>query len=79
MIDAATAEGKKDGYRFRLSPERKSDHRPIKHYVLTARPIRWLLERQRSFFTDESGVIRFTTDNRAATIMDPAIDSVSHR
>ena len=73
MIDAAAAESKKDGYYFRLTPEHKSDHRPIKHYVLTG-PIKRLLKDQRSFFTDETGVIRFTSEDRPASIADPPIN-----
>jgi hypothetical protein len=71
LIDADIASGKKDDYRFRLIPEH---NHPIKHYTISARPIKRLVKDQRSFFTDETDVIRFTTENRAATGSDPPID-----
>lgn len=73
LIDKATASGKKDGYRFRLKPKREVGHGPIKHYTVTARPIKRLSDEQKSFFTDESGRIHFTTQNRGATIADPVV------
>jgi hypothetical protein len=74
LIDAVTASGKKDGYRFRLRPEHRVEHSPVRHYTITARPIIRLSNDQRSFFTDETGVIRFTAKNRDATIKDPAME-----
>jgi len=75
FIDAVTASGEKDGYRFRLIPERTGASGPIEHYRITARPTKRLVKDQRSFFTDETGVIRFTTQNRAATVADPPLDA----
>ena len=77
FIDAVMASGKKDGYRFQLTPGSDEANRSITHYTVTARPIRRLLKDQRSFFTDETHVIRFTTENRFATAADPLIDSAS--
>jgi len=74
LIDAVTASGKKDGYRFRLKPEHRVEHSPVRRYTITARPIIRLSNDQRSFFTDETGVIRFTTKNRDATVKDSAIE-----
>jgi len=77
MVDAAIASGKKDGYRFRFIPKRAAGHGPITQYTISARPIKRLFADQRSFFTDESGVIRSTTANRPATVADPPLDSPS--
>jgi hypothetical protein len=79
MIDAVTASGEKGGYRFRLVSERTGTNRPIKHYAITARPVKRLAKDQRSFVTDETGIIRFTKENREATISDPPLDSPSQR
>jgi len=79
FLDAVMASGKKDGYHFRLTPEREGANNPIKHYTITARPIRRLIEDQRSFFTDETHVIRFTTENRDATAADPPIEPESRK
>ena len=74
LIEATLASGKKGGYRFRLVPERTTGRQPVRHYIVVASPIRRLTQEQRSFFTDETGVIRFTAENRPATKSDPAID-----
>ena len=75
LFEAVLASGNKDGYRFRLNPERAGAGHLIKHNTVTARPIKRLVKNQRSFFTDETGVIRFTIENRAATAVDPPLDS----
>lgn len=74
IIEAVLAKGTKDGYHYHLSPERTAPEQRVKHYTLTARPIKRLTDSQRSFFTDESGVIRSTTENRAATRLDKPVD-----
>lgn len=77
FIDAVMATGKKDGYRFRLTPVSKPANSPVTHYTITAMPIRRLVKDQRSFFNDETNVIRSTTKNRAATAADPPINPAS--
>jgi len=72
LLESKIASGKKDGYLYRLIPQ--SGPNPGEHYVVVARPIKLLLSGQRSFFTDETGVIRYTSKNRAATLNDPAIN-----
>ena len=68
LLDAATVNGQKDGYRFRLVPDRSAgDATPIKHYKIIARPVTRLSKNQRSYYTDESGVIRFTEERREPT------------
>jgi hypothetical protein len=75
LLEPVIASGKKDGYRYRLVAERATANQPARHYVVVARPIKRLVKSQRSFFTDETGVIRFTTENRAARGADPPLDS----
>ena len=77
ILDAAVTSGKKDGYRFRLIPKPVAGHGPITRYTMNARPIKRLFADQRSFFSDESGVIHFTTEDRLATVADPPLDSPS--
>jgi hypothetical protein len=72
LLEPAIASGKKGGYRYRLSAKTITDQ-PIKHYIVTATPIKRLAKHQRGFFTDETGVIRFTTENRVATRTDPPL------
>lgn len=73
LIEPVLASGKKNDYRFRLMPEPADSSRPVTHYVVVARPVKRLAKGQRSFYTDESGVIRFTSENRAAKVDDPPI------
>jgi|HubBroStandDraft_6_1064221.scaffolds.fasta_scaffold02825_3 hypothetical protein len=74
MLEAELASGRKSFYRFKLIPEPADSGKPVTHYVVLARPINRITKEQKSFYTDESGVIRFTTQNRTATIADPPID-----
>jgi hypothetical protein len=73
ILDASVVSGKKDGYRFRLQPEPTAPGQPVKRYTIISRPLKRLVKNQRSFRTDETGVIRFTTQNRPATNADPRI------
>jgi hypothetical protein len=78
MLEPVITSGKKRGYRFRLTPQRTSSDKPVEHYIVTAWPMKRLVKNQRSFFTDETGVIRFTTEDRLATSADPPLDPPSH-
>ena len=73
IIEAVLASGKKDGYVFTLTPTPAEANGVTKHYTINARPLKVLTDGQRSFFTDETGVIRSTRENRAARASDPAI------
>jgi hypothetical protein len=72
-LEPALASGKKNDYSFHLAAKPSDPSKPATHYSVVARPIKRLLDGQRSFYTDESGVIRFTTENRAPTITDSPI------
>jgi hypothetical protein len=61
--------GEADGYRITL----RGKGTPVRHYVILAKPVTRLVANQRSYFTDETGIIRFTTEPRAATKADPQI------
>jgi hypothetical protein len=58
----------KNGYEFRYLRIDKE------HYQITASPQRWG-EGMRSFFTDETAVIRATEESRPATVNDPPLDT----
>jgi len=73
LIEQVLATGKKDGYQFVLTPGPVDANGAIRHYTISARPSKVLVKGQRSFFTDETGVIRSTPENRAATASDPSI------
>jgi hypothetical protein len=73
LIDEVLAKGRRNGYVFLLiaAPSDRSGH--ITHYTVTARPQKYGKYGKRSFFTDESEVIRFTAEDRAPTAQDHAL------
>jgi hypothetical protein len=72
LIDSVLASGEKDNYVFILTGSSDSRGQVVR-YTITARPKRYDKNTRRSFFTDESGVLRLTTENRAPTAQDPAL------
>ena len=79
LIDARLARGQVRGYVIQYNPgppiERPAAGCPagVKSYTITARPVTHGQSGTLSFFTDESGVIRATTENRVATAQDPPL------
>lgn len=80
LIDSLLASGRKSGFVIEYIPgqpvvKRKADCPPgTKTYALIARPIQYGSTGQRSYFTNESGIIRATSENRAAGPNDPPIN-----
>jgi hypothetical protein len=74
LLEPVSLSGKKDDYHFTFTPEPTAPGKPVRHYTISVRPIRRVIREQMSLFADDSGVIRFTTENRAATRNDPAIN-----
>ncbi|MFY9905017.1 MAG: hypothetical protein WAK62_07720, partial [Terriglobales bacterium] len=80
LLDAATVSGRKDGYRFRLLLGKTiGEAEPIKHYKLIAQPVKQLSSSQRSYYTDETGIIRFTEQEREPAITDPPLEPPNER
>lgn len=74
LLDANQVSGQSDGYRFRLIPDKAArKDRFMQHYQILAYPSPRLTKRQRSYFSDETGIIRFTDENRKATSADPTL------
>lgn len=71
LLDSVLAGGQKSGYQFVYAPG-PLDGRPFR-YTIVARPIRYRTTGQRNFFTDETGEIRSTREDRPATKDDPPI------
>jgi hypothetical protein len=65
------AKGSLSGYQFEFSPELRDG--VLKHYVLRARPQCYCRTGQHSFTLDESSVIRYTAEDRFATLSDPVL------
>lgn len=73
LIPSEVAGGKKSGYIFDYKPGPADASGNIKTFTVSARPIQFGSTGCRTFFTDESGVIRQSNENRAPTAKDPAI------
>jgi len=73
FIDEVFASGKVGGYTFSYCPTKRDRRGRVVGYAVTATrdPVStWAI---RNYFTDESGVIRSTLENRPATSGDPAV------
>ncbi len=64
LIDSVLASGTKEGYTFILSTDAGNDS-----FAIYATPITYDA-RRRSFYTDQTGVIRYTAEDRPATAED---------
>lgn len=80
LTDEYLADGKRGGYVFQYTPGPLTREaatagcpRGADAYTLTARPMKYGRCDQWSYFTDESGVIRGTQENRSATAQDKPI------
>jgi hypothetical protein len=75
LIDSVLANDRKSGYVFVLTSAPPDSHGRITHYTVTARPQKHGKEGKHSFLMDESGIMRFTTEDRAPTPQDLALQS----
>jgi len=65
------------GYHGELVDKRSHGCQVAQRYTLTARPAVFGKTGRRSFFVDQTRVIRFTSENRLATVSDPEIPAGS--
>jgi hypothetical protein len=70
QVRQAAQAAQREGYRLEYSVVAESADGKSRHFVLLARPGNY---GYRNFFTDESGVVRATPENRAATAQDTPI------
>jgi hypothetical protein len=67
------ANGVRSGYRFIYTPGPPDKASHIQTFTLTARPLEYGKSGRENFFTDQSGVIRETNEDRPASVKDPPI------
>ncbi len=70
-VDASLARGETSGYSVTYMPGEPDAAGRIQTYAVDARPIRYAPPTRAGFFADESGVVRVTREDRAATAADP--------
>jgi hypothetical protein len=76
LIDEVLARSRKSGYIFKYTPGRRDAQGRIVAYTVVARPIKRDSDEPTSgtsFFTDESGSIRYTDEQRVPAAQDPPI------
>ena len=66
-IDSVLVSGTKDGYAFSTSGD-------VDTFTVNATPLDYGFTGTRSFFSDESGVIRYTREDRPATVEDSPLE-----
>lgn len=70
LLYGVVASGKKSGYWFDYTAGGRDSSGRITSFAVVARPMEYCVSGIRSFFMDESGVIRSTRENRHATSND---------
>lgn len=73
LLDPVLEIGQHRGYRFTFIPGPPDQKGRTTSYRVIARPLEYGQTRLRSYYTDESGVIRVTAEDRAATAQDPPL------
>jgi hypothetical protein len=66
--------GKRWGYTVVYRSGAKDARGRIQSYTISARPLRFGETGKKSFYTDETGVVRGTSENRAAAARDPSTE-----
>ncbi len=73
LIDERLTVGKLGGYIFTYKAGKRDKDGRINAYTVSARPTKWRMGLS-SFFSDQTGLIRSTAENRAATAKDPPVE-----
>jgi hypothetical protein len=70
LVGAELASGMKNGYRFRYEVVERDARGRVTQFRVFASPVKFPVCGNRNFMTDQSGVIRFTAENREASAQD---------
>jgi hypothetical protein len=73
LIDPSLTGGHKANYVFTYTAGAQDAHGQINSYTITARPAIWQ-KGVPNLFTDQTAVLRWSKENRAATVKDPEIE-----
>ncbi|MBI4466237.1 MAG: M48 family metalloprotease [Acidobacteria bacterium] len=74
LIDSQLATTQPRGYRLTYQPGLPDAQARIGTFTMVARPVAYRCTGERSFFVDESGVIRFTREDRLASWADSPLE-----
>ena len=67
FVTPELADGVSKGYKVTFRPGPKGKNGNVSTYTILGRPTKYGVTGRRNFHSDESGVVRFTSENRAAT------------
>ena len=73
LVDGVLARGEMSGYIFTYAPGPPDAKGHLRTFTVSVRPREFEKTGRLSFFTDNSGVIRSTTENRPATASDSPV------
>src|SRR5512146_1605323 len=73
LIDSTLASGRKSGYVFSYIPGKHDADGKVTGFTVLARPQKYEIGR-RSYFSNETCILRFTDEDRDATENDPVAD-----
>jgi hypothetical protein len=73
LLDAELAAGRSSGYSITYQTGLAEPGGQITTYTISARPTQYEKTGRRSFFADEGGLVRVTSEPRAATKADPTL------
>ena len=70
FVTPELADGVSKGYKITFRPGPKGKNGNVSTYTILGRPTKYGVTGRRNFRSDESRVVRFTRENRAATVRD---------
>jgi hypothetical protein len=73
LLFEALIHGERNGYTYTYRPGQRNAKGEIDTYTVSARPLKYEGGETNSYFTDQTGVIRFTNEDRPATSQDPPL------
>jgi hypothetical protein len=73
LFGSASVRAEGSGYVFTVAAAPPDSNGRISRYTVTARPRRYRRDGFRSFFIDETGIIRYTAEGRAPNAQDPPL------
>ena len=76
LINGRLGSGTTDGYRFLMTAGPIDDQGKITTFSVVASPVEYGVSGWANFYSDESGVIRYTTEDRPAWVKDPPLGSL---
>ncbi len=79
LIESRIGSGTKEGYRFLMTAGPPDEQGTITTFSVVASPVEYGVTGWANFYSDESGVIRYTVEDRPAQFKDPPLGTLPMR